>query len=60
MDWVLEELAHNPNIDERLAAHTDLSRMDVQACLAYAQAMITGEDVSLKPVKGTRSVGEAL
>jgi len=49
---VLEELAHNPDINELLAAHPDLTRADVQACLAYAKAMVTGEDVSPKPPKG--------
>ena len=52
---VLEELAHNPDIDELLAAHPDLTRADVQACLAYAKAMVTGEEVSPKPPKGARS-----
>lgn len=50
MDSVLEELVHNPHSDELLAAHLDLSRMDTQARLTYAQAMITGEEVFLKPV----------
>ena len=45
VDLVLEELAHNPDIKELLAAHPDLTRDDVQACLAYAQAIVTGEDV---------------
>jgi uncharacterized protein (DUF433 family) len=52
---VLEELAHNPDINELLAAHPDLTRTDVQACLAYAKAMVTGEEVSPKPPKGARS-----
>jgi uncharacterized protein (DUF433 family) len=52
---VLEELSHNPDIDELLAAHPDLSQMDVQACLAYAQALVTGEEVSPKPLKGGRA-----
>jgi len=52
---VLEELAHNPDINELLAAHPDLSRRDVQACLSYAQAMVTGEEVSPKPPQGARS-----
>jgi len=52
---VLEELAQNPDIDELLAAHPDLTRRDVQACLAYAKAMVTGEEVSPKPPKGARS-----
>jgi uncharacterized protein (DUF433 family) len=52
---VLEELAHNPDINELLAAHPDLTRTDVQACLSYAKAMVTGEEVSPKPPKGARS-----
>ena len=52
---VLEELAHNPDINELLAAHPDLSRRDVQACLSYAKAMVTGEEVSPKPPQGARS-----
>ena len=52
---VLEELAHNPDIKEVLAAHPDLTRADVQACLSYAKAMVTGEEVSPKPPKGARS-----
>jgi len=49
---VLEELAANPDVSDLLAAHPDLTRADVQACLAYAKAMVTGEDVSPKPPKG--------
>jgi uncharacterized protein (DUF433 family) len=33
VDLVLEELARNPNIDELLAAHPDLTRDDVQALI---------------------------
>jgi uncharacterized protein (DUF433 family) len=55
VDLVLEELAHNPDINELLAAHPDLTRTDVQACLAYAKALATGEEVSPKPRKGARS-----
>ena len=55
MSLVLEELAHNPDINELLAAHPDLTREDVQACLAYAKAMVTGEEVSPKPPKGAAS-----
>jgi uncharacterized protein (DUF433 family) len=49
VDLVLEELSHNPDIAELLAAHPDLTRNDVQACLAYAQAIVTGEEVFPKP-----------
>lgn len=52
---VLEELAHNPDINELLVSHPDLTRADVQACLSYAKAMVTGEEVSPKPPKGARS-----
>jgi uncharacterized protein (DUF433 family) len=55
VDLVLEELSHNPDINELLAAHPDLTRDDVQACLAYAQALVTGKEVSPKPPKGARS-----
>jgi uncharacterized protein (DUF433 family) len=55
VDLVLEELAQNPDVDELLAAHPDLTRTDVQACLAYAQALVTGEEVSPKPPRGARS-----
>lgn len=55
VDLVLEELAQNPDIAGLLAAHPDLSRTDVQACLAYAKDIVTGEEVSPKPLKGARS-----
>ena len=55
VDLVLEDLSHNPDIGELLAAHPDLTRHDVQACLAYAQALVTGEEVSPKPPKGGRA-----
>jgi uncharacterized protein (DUF433 family) len=55
VDLVLEELSHNPDIGELLAAHPDLSRTDVQACLAYAKDIVTGEEVSPKPPKGGRA-----
>src|SRR5688500_8451442 len=51
VDLVLEELAQNPDINELLAAHPDLTRDDVQACLAYARTILTGEEVSPKPPK---------
>ena len=45
VDLVLEELACNPDAGELLAAHPDLSSADVQACLAYARAVVAGEEV---------------
>ena len=55
VDLVLEELSHNPDIGELLTAHPDLTRHDVQACLAYAKDIVTGEEVSPKPPKGGRA-----
>jgi uncharacterized protein (DUF433 family) len=52
---VLEELSLNPDINELLAAHPDLTRDDVQACLAYATDILTGQAVSPAPPKGARS-----
>ena len=54
VDLVLEELSHNPDIAELLAAHPNLTRDDVQACLAYARDMVTGREVTPKPPKGAR------
>lgn len=45
VDLVLEGLSHNPDISELLAAHPDLTRMDVQAYLAYAKDIVTGREV---------------
>ena len=54
VDLVLEELSHNPDINELLAAHPDLTLTDVKACLAYAKDILTGQEVSPKPPKGHR------
>ena len=54
VDLVLEELSHNPDVNELLAAHPDLTRDDIQACLAYAKDVLTGEEVSPKPPKRAR------
>jgi uncharacterized protein (DUF433 family) len=48
---VLEELAQNPNIDEFLAAHPDLTRKDVQACLAYATTMVAEEEQRVQKLR---------
>ena len=55
VDLVLEELSLNPDVNELLAAHPDLTRDDVQACLAYAKDILTGQEVSPKPPNGVRS-----
>ena len=49
VELVIEELAANPNVDELLTAHPDLTREGVQACLAYAEAMVKGEQVTPAP-----------
>jgi uncharacterized protein (DUF433 family) len=54
VDLVLEELAYNPDLGELLAAHPDLTVDDVKACLAYAQAIVTGDKVSPEPKKGAK------
>ena len=55
VDLVLEELSQNPDITELLAAHPDLTRTDVQACLSYAKDIVSGTELSPKPPKGVRS-----
>ncbi len=59
VDLVLEELSHNPDVNELLAAHPDLTRDDVQACLAYAKDILTGQEVSpALPKKRTKTRGK--
>lgn len=55
VDLVLEELAHNPDLGELLAAPPDLTRDDVQACLAYARAVVIGEELLPNPPRGVNS-----
>lgn len=40
VELVLEELAHNPDLNELFAAHPALTIEDVQACLAYAHELV--------------------
>ena len=51
VELVLEELAHNLEVAELLAAHPGLTREDVKACLAYAEAIVKGEEVSPAPAR---------
>jgi uncharacterized protein (DUF433 family) len=61
VDLVLEELSHYPDIHELLAAHPALTREDVQACLAYAQALVTSEEVSpALPKERVKTRGKAV
>ncbi|MCU0893467.1 MAG: DUF433 domain-containing protein [Rhodospirillales bacterium] len=54
VDLLLEELAYNPDLGELLAAHPDLTADDVQACLAYARAIILGEEAPPEPPRRVR------
>jgi len=40
VELILEELAHNPDLNELFAAHPDFTIEDVQACLAYARELV--------------------
>lgn len=46
VELVLEELAHNPDLNELFAAHPSLTREDVQACLAYAKELVKNRRIS--------------
>lgn len=43
VDKVLDQLAYNSELDELFAIYPELTRDDVKACLAYAQAVVTKE-----------------
>lgn len=49
VELVLDHLAQDPDLDELFAAYPRLTRADVQACLAYAQALVEGQDVTPSP-----------
>ena len=49
VEHVLQQLAANPDTNELFAAYPDLTLDDVKACLAYAQALVEGEDVTPAP-----------
>jgi uncharacterized protein (DUF433 family) len=42
---VLDHLAHNLDLEDLFAAYPRLTVEDVQACLAYAQGIVAGEDI---------------
>jgi uncharacterized protein (DUF433 family) len=52
VELVLAHLAENPDVTELLDAFPHLTIEDVKACLAYAEAVIEGEDVYPAPVWG--------
>lgn len=49
VEHILEQLADNPNMTELFEVFPDLTMEDVQACLAYAQALAAGEPVTPEP-----------
>jgi len=49
VEHVLEQFADSPDIAELLEVYPDLTPEDVQACLAYAQALVAGESVDPAP-----------
>lgn len=49
VEHVLQQLAANPDTEELFAAYPDLTMEDVKACLAYAQALVEGDDVTPAP-----------
>lgn len=44
VELVLGHLAENPDTQELLAAYPQLSVDDVNACLAYAKALVCGDE----------------
>lgn len=49
VELVLTHLAQNPDVGDLLTAYPHLTLEDVKACLAYAEAVISGEDVFPDP-----------
>ena len=49
VEHVLQQLEDNPDPAELFAAYPDLTLADVQACLAYARALVEGEEVVPAP-----------
>ena len=49
VELVLEHLAENPDLTDLFAAYPRLTLDDVKACLAYAQALVEGQEVTPAP-----------
>ena len=47
VELVLKRLSQDLNLDTLFAAYPRLTVEDVKACLAYAEALVEGEDVYL-------------
>jgi uncharacterized protein (DUF433 family) len=46
VELILKHLAQNPDTEELLAAYPRLTIEDVQAALAYAQAVLAGDELA--------------
>jgi uncharacterized protein (DUF433 family) len=57
VEKVLDQLAYNPDLDELFAIYPELTREDVQACLAYAQAAVTAKRRHTPPAPAGRAAG---
>lgn len=49
VELILAKLAINPDLNELFQDYPRLTRADVQACLAYAQELVTRQDRATKP-----------
>jgi uncharacterized protein (DUF433 family) len=45
VELVLAHLAEDPDVQDLLVAYPHLSLEDVKACLAYASALVSGEEI---------------
>jgi uncharacterized protein (DUF433 family) len=50
VELVLHFLAHDPNLDELFAAYPRLTVEDVKAVLAYARAVVVGQEPVARPL----------
>jgi uncharacterized protein (DUF433 family) len=51
VDLVLKRLAEDLDVNALFTAYPRLTKEDVQACLAYANTLVAGEDVYPTPPK---------
>ena len=55
VELVLKHLAENLDVDDVIQAYPRLTIEDIRACVAYAQALVEGEElVPLAPVRKAR------
>jgi uncharacterized protein (DUF433 family) len=56
VELILEKLALDPDINEILQDYPRLTRDDIRACLAYAQAIVASEDVFPQTLQASGSI----